>query len=103
MKYQLVLQWPAESTDDYDRMIAIETQIEDHLPEEDGYVDGHDAGSGEVNIFVHTNSPQRTFDRIRPILVDENALDDVRVAYRPITGDDYTILWPKDLKAFDVS
>ena len=77
MKYQLALQWPAASLGDYDRMIAIETLIEDSLAG-DGEVDGHDAGSGEVNIFVRTDAPERAFDRIRPVLVAENALRHTR-------------------------
>lgn len=27
-------------------------------------VDGHDAGSGEMNIFIHTNDPRRIFEKI---------------------------------------
>ena len=103
MKYQLVLQWPAESIGDYDRMVDIETQIIDSLAEQDADVDGHDAGPGEMNIFLHTDTPELVFDRIRPVLLKENAMQEVRVAYRPIAGGDYTILWPKGLRNFAVT
>jgi len=102
MKYQLVVQWPAESLGDYDRMIAIETRIIDNLGE-DGDVDGHDAGSGEMNIFVHTDLPERTSERIRAILATDNALVGARVAYRETTADDYTVLWPRGLTTFKVA
>jgi hypothetical protein len=49
MKYQLVLQLPAFSAEDYDEMIELEKIIEGNLADL-GDVDGHDAGSGEMNI-----------------------------------------------------
>src|SRR5690348_11169256 len=102
MKYQLVVQWAAASLGDYDRMIAIETRIIDGLGN-DAEVDGHDAGSGEVNIFVHTDLPGRTFERIRSILASESALVGARVAYREMTADDYTVLWPNGVTTFTVA
>jgi len=47
MRYQLVLQWPASSIDDYDSMISIEDSLIEGLPN-DSEVDGHDIGSGQV-------------------------------------------------------
>ena len=56
MKYQLVLQFNASSIEDFDAMVALEEDIERVLGE-NHEVDGHDYGSGEMNIFVHTNDP----------------------------------------------
>jgi hypothetical protein len=64
MKYQLVLQWPASSVDDYDSMIAIEESLIEEL-RGDSEVDGHDAGSGQVNIFIRTGGPAKTFEDIK--------------------------------------
>lgn len=50
MKYQLVLQWPASSIKDYDAMIEAENALIENLSAAND-VDGHDVGSGEVNIF----------------------------------------------------
>jgi len=54
MKYQLVLQLPASSIRDYDEMVEIEEAIITDLGNF-GKVDGHDVGSGEMNIFIFTD------------------------------------------------
>jgi hypothetical protein len=102
MKYQLVLQWPASSIKDYDTMIEIENALIEKLPV-GGKVDGHDAGSGEMNIFIHTNHPKRTFSEIKGILGSRDFWVDARVAYREIAGDEFTIIWPIDLGEFKVT
>jgi hypothetical protein len=102
MKYQLVLQWPARSIQDYDALVEIENALIAHLSG-GSKVDGHDFGSGEMNIFVMTDRPQTAFDEVKAILGSRELWPDVRAAYREITGDDYTILWPKDLTEFKVS
>ena len=101
MKYQIVLQWPAASVDDYDSMIAIENSLIEELPS-DGEVDGHDVGSGQVNIFIRTDGPAKTFEDIRDILRMSDAWADVRVAYRNLEGSEYVVLWPINLKEFAV-
>jgi hypothetical protein len=62
MKYKLVLQWPGVSVADYDRLILLEETIRDGL-EDIGIVDGYDFGSGEMNIFVHTDNPKSAFEK----------------------------------------
>src|ERR1700730_18667756 len=96
MKYQLVFQWPASSVEDYDAMINVEEVLIEKLSDENE-VDGHDAGSGEVNIFVLTNDPNRAFNQVKAILSGHGLWGDARVAYREIAGSNYTILWPMDL------
>ena len=67
MKYQLVLQWPASSIRDFDTLIEIEDVLLEGL--KDGSdVDGHDAGSNEMNIFIQTNNPEITFKEIKAVL-----------------------------------
>jgi len=102
MKYLLVLQWPATSLEDFDAMIEIEDSLAAHLSGEHE-VDGHDAGSGEMNIFIWTDSPDRAFSEVKRILGSRDCWSDARVAYREDRGDDYTIIWPKDLNEFNVS
>src|ERR1700734_259644 len=67
MKYQLVLQWPATSIRDYDSMIEIESVLSERLSK-NSKVDGHDAGAGEMNIFVHTDDPIMAFKEIQATL-----------------------------------
>ena len=101
MKFQLVLQWPASSIKDYDTMVDIESLLIDRLSSEHE-VDGHDAGSGEVNIFIHTNQPESAFAQAKTILGTQDFWVDARVAYRESTGNQYTVLWPKDLDEFKI-
>lgn len=100
MKYQLVLQWPASSLTDYDRMIQVENTLLEGLGVEHK-VAGHDEGSGETNIFIRTDSPSAAFARIRKI-VDKRVMKNVRVAYREVSKSAYTVLWPRDLTEFSV-
>jgi hypothetical protein len=51
MKYQLVLQFPATSLDDYDTFVALEEILRQKICDF-GEIDGHDFGSGEMNIFI---------------------------------------------------
>jgi len=102
MKYQLVLQWPASSIKDYDAMIAIENVLLEKLSSS-SEIDGHDAGSGEVNIFIHTDDPQRAFAEVKAVLGSRDFWIDARVAYRELDKGEYTILWPTDLDTFGVS
>jgi hypothetical protein len=100
-RYQLVLQWPASDIEDYDAMIALEDSLIDGLSS-DCEVDGHDAGSGQLNIFLLTADPAKAFNEVERILKDRSAWADVRVAYRALEGTDYVILWPRDLREFEV-
>jgi len=101
LKYQLVLQWPASSIDDYDALIWFEDALIEGLPD-DAEVDGHDAGSGQANIFILTNNPHTIFHLARAILEACDGWADARIAFRDLERDEYTVLWPIDLKKFEV-
>jgi len=100
MKYQLVLQFPEELFSDLDWIADIEDRLDESL--NDAEVDGHDFGSGEINILIHTNNPVRTFDVVRTILKDSDLFEHLKVAYRDISGEQYTCLWPQDLQYFSI-
>ena len=102
MKYQLVLQLPASSTKDYDAMIELEETIMTSLGNL-GKVDGHDAGSGEMNIFIFTDHPKLAFEHVKQVLGTEDFMPDLKVAYREIGKDEFTILHPSDLSYFAVA
>jgi hypothetical protein len=94
-----VLQWPATSIEDYDTMIEIENVLVAALSR-NNHVEGHDAGSGTVNIFIETDDPQRTCQQIKSALSSQDMWPEARVAYRSIEGGPYTVLWPKNLHHF---
>jgi hypothetical protein len=97
MKYQLVLQFRGDSLSDYGTMVALEDRLIENLGHS-AKVDGHDCGSGETNIFIHTSDPAATFWRVREMLKQEGRLAAVRAAFRDIEGEDFTMLWPEGLQ-----
>ena len=100
-RYLLVIQVPIESVGDFDRLIEAEERIEALLLGL-GQVDGHDAGSGEGNIFIRTDAPQIALQKALPCL-DEKVRDRARAAYRELDGEQYTLLWPPGLTEFRVT
>jgi hypothetical protein len=94
MRYQLVLQFAADTIVDYDALIALEHQLTDALG--DNSVDGHDIGLGEANIFILTTDPQTTFRQLAPVLVRGGHMPAVTAAYRRTDEDRYHVLWPKN-------
>ncbi len=100
-KHQLVLQWPSSSIADYDMMIAIENALIERLsPEHE--VDGHDFGSGTMNIFIRTDDARRALEEARVVLESHSYWQVVRAGFNTQTEADYTPLWPDWLKEFEV-
>jgi hypothetical protein len=102
MKFQLVLQLPASSIRDYDDLVELEDIVAKRLGSV-GVVDGHDAGSGEMNIFILTDHPRTAFERIKSFLGTSDFMPDLRVAFREIDKEDFTILHPTGLTDFTVA
>ncbi len=92
MKYQLVLQFQASDSEDFERLGEIEETLIENLGEEH-IVDGHDFGSGEMNIFIHTNDPKSAFEKARKYL--SPCQKEFVAAYRELKGEEYTMLWPE--------
>jgi hypothetical protein len=70
-----------------------------------GIVDGHDFGSGEFNVFVLTDAPAKVFQDVQDAVKNQShALQtQMRVAYRQLGADEFTVLWPVGLKEFHVA
>jgi hypothetical protein len=101
MRYVLVLQWPGSFEADFDALIGMEDRLSEALGDH-ASVDGHDFGSGEMNIFIETDHPTKAFSDAIATLGDGLRWAEVRAAFRDSTGDEYTILWPQGLNAFSV-
>jgi len=99
-KYQVVIQVPIGSMGDFDRLLEAEERIEALLGTL-GHVEGHDAGTGEGNIFIVTDEPTVAFQKALPCL-GESFKDLARAAFRERNGESYTFLWPPGLKEFRV-
>ncbi len=102
MQYQLVLQFPITEEFDFDALIELETKLTFELGDEHE-VDGHDFGSGEMNIFIHTDNPEEAFNRTTKLLSAEFS-SILRAAYRNMDSDRYSWLHPADSnEAFHVA
>ena len=87
---------------DHDALIELEDLLRQNLSDE-SRVDGYDLGSGEMNIFILTDRPKSAFDSAKDILQRHALWPQMRAAYRNIDAEDYTILWPANLKTFGVA
>jgi hypothetical protein len=94
--HQLVIQFPQSAFADFDDMVRYEDALIDALAGGSGHdVDGHDIGSGEVNFFVFTDDPTVALGAVRD--AREGLLlshPQVRAAARPVSGEQFTPLWP---------
>ena len=99
--HQLVIQFPAERTADYDAVVAVEDLLINQL--DDGSdVDGHDVGGGAMNVFLYTEDAPATFERVRALIADHRLARSMAAGYREEDGDEYVPLWPADSPGFDV-
>ena len=78
MKYQLVLQFPAEDETDFGKLLDLEEEIENQIGS-DHKVDGHDFGCGEMNIFIHTDDVEVAFFDIQKVISINSFLVVIRV------------------------
>jgi hypothetical protein len=93
MQYILILQWPGSAEVDFKELVKMEDELDNSLGDY-ATVDGHDFGSGEMNIFIETDQPMRAFADVQTILADWPRWLEVRAAYRVGSSDEYTVLWP---------
>ena len=91
--FQLVLEFEGNTLHDFDRISEFEQILMDALPAD--VVNGHDAGQGIVNIFIHTDLPEQCFETAIRAL--DGAEPGVSAAgYRAKTEGAYIRLWPKE-------
>ncbi len=100
--YQLVLQLSGSSVRDFDAMVLLEDTIRQELGDL-GDVDGHDVGSGEMNIFILTTDPVSAFERTRPVVAASAFATRYKAAFRAADGGTYTVLYPPGLGDFQIA
>jgi len=103
MKYQLVLQWYCSSfsSGDFQRLQMIEGILISGLGDR-GVVDGHDIGSGEFNIFIHTNDVKLALSKVKELLGPPRYFQDMRAGYRSFEENEYFPMHPEDMDDFRV-
>jgi hypothetical protein len=102
MRYQLILQFTANTTDEFDQLVALEEKLIEGL-NGTAVVDGHDFGSSEFNIFILTDEPVTTFEKAHQLICDQQVQYNMRAAYRDRDSESYMLLWPVTLVKFTVS
>lgn len=101
MKYQLVIQLPEELYGDLDWIADLEDQLDESIV--DAEIDGHDIGSGKVNVFIHSTNPMNALQTAKNILEENDVnFENIKIAYREIGSDYYIPLWPENLVDFKV-
>ncbi|MCU1320815.1 MAG: transporter related protein [Acidobacteriaceae bacterium] len=101
MKYQLVLQFHATTTDDFDELVALEDSLIENM-EGPSEVDGHDFGADEFNLFILTDHPKEVFAAAEKLIQRQRPRQKLKAAYREIGEESFVILWPPNLKQFRI-
>ncbi|MBX9684009.1 MAG: hypothetical protein K2X41_09500 [Hyphomicrobium sp.] len=101
MNHQLVLQFQGDDAATLEKVIELEDQLIEAL---DGStaaeVDGHEPGDGVINLVLLAKNAAKVWEKIEP-MIEEAASDDLEisaVAFRPLNGDEFTVLWPTDFE-----
>jgi hypothetical protein len=99
---QLVIQFPLKARfpngSEVEAVTALEDRLE-QLSDGDFEVDGHDAGGGEMNIFIITENAATTLESIRAELPNDQSWC---AGFRDLDSEDYSPLAPPDLAAFTI-
>ena len=101
-RFQVVFQFAAETLADFDLLIALGKQVEQVLTPP-AYLDGHDFGQKEFNLFIHSDDPVGTFNLVAGAIQSTNRQMPFSAGYRSFVEDGYKPLWPENLKAFAVA
>ena len=102
MKAQLVLQFKTgEDLDSFDRLVRFEEELITIIGKT-AEVDGHDFGSGEMNIFILTDDPVDTFSLTQQTGDSVRPSGKMKAAYRLLDREDYVCLWPPELSHFEL-
>jgi hypothetical protein len=100
-QYQLVLQFPISSQSSLDELFSIEAAVAEMLVTGPDDLDGHDVGSGAMNIFIDTHDPVAAFDRLKA-LIPANLLVSAKAAYRDFDSEEYIVIWPLHQPPFNL-
>ena len=91
--FQLVLQFANWDSSHFDDLISLEEKLVSAVGSR-GSVDGHDAGSGEANIFILTEAPIDVLRDCIPI-VQQSPFSAFTAGYRDLKSDSYERMWPR--------
>jgi hypothetical protein len=93
MDYQLVIKFWRKSLDDETFLPALQDELQAVLGDA-AKLDGYDVSASEINLFVITSDPKRSFRRIKTILETRGVMQGVSAASRLVGGAQFTSIWP---------
>jgi hypothetical protein len=93
MNYQLVIKFWRKSLADESFLPAIQGELQRVLGDA-AELDGYDVSDEEINLFVLTPDPKRSFRRIKTVLESRDIVRGVSAASRLVGGAHFTSIWP---------
>ena len=102
MKYQLIIQFQAESMQEFDELVVLEDLLVENLPLH-SQVDGHDFGSGDFNIFILTDQPKESFHAAQKTIQHYRPPQTLKAPYRKLGQNNFVILWPPNHREFTIA
>ena len=93
MDFQLVIKFWRKSLEDEAFLPAIQSELKDVLGDA-AELDGYDVSDNEINLFVLTSDPKRSFRRINAVLEKRGIVQGVSAASRLVGGAHFTSIWP---------
>lgn len=93
MDFQLVIKFWRKSLADEAFLPAIQSELKGVLGDA-AQLDGYDVSDEEINLFVLTSDPKRSFRRIKAVLDSRGIVQGVSAASRLVGGAHFTSIWP---------
>jgi hypothetical protein len=91
-KYQMVIEFQGDDPETFNRVLALETRLENEL--KTGELDGNDVGKGIINIFIVTKDPKSCFDEAMRVIAGVGPCPRA-AGYRGLEEEDYVRLRPE--------
>lgn len=93
MQSQLILRFRSGSIESLEDLATFEQDLATLLGAT-AYVDGHEVGRGNTDVYLLTDNPTSTFRRAKPLLEQLQLLDKVVAAHRVVGGARFAVIWP---------
>ena len=102
-QYQLVIEFQTPKSESFNDLQSLEELLRAGFGQDpDVLVDGHDFGMGIFNIFIHTNTPEQTFEKSLAMIEATRPGAELRAGYRDFDEEDYVPLHPQGLESFEL-
>ena len=93
--FELVLSFRGPRVETEDEIVEIEDALVELLERGEAW-DGHAMRASSRDVSILTPDARDTFARVEPFLVRAGLIDHVTASARPLAGDRFVVLWPRD-------